>query len=45
MVTNYDDPALREAAALAGACGYVLKRDLLDLRRILLDLSATFETP
>jgi len=38
MVTNYDDPALREAAALAGACGYVLKRDLLDLRRILLDL-------
>jgi len=38
MVTNYDDPALRDAAALAGACDYVLKRDLLDLRRVLLDL-------
>lgn len=32
MVTNYDDPEMREAAARAGACGYVLKENLLELR-------------
>lgn len=31
MVTDYDDDALRQAAMQAGACGYVLKDNLLDL--------------
>jgi DNA-binding NarL/FixJ family response regulator len=31
IVTDYDDDALREAAREAGACGYVLKLDLLEL--------------
>jgi CheY-like chemotaxis protein len=31
MVTNYDQPDLREAARQAGACGYVLKENLLEL--------------
>ncbi len=35
MVTDYDDDALREAALGAGACGYVLKDNLLDLVRLL----------
>jgi len=35
IVTNYDDIALREAAAKAGACGYVLKDNLLELRALL----------
>ena len=33
MVTNYHDDALRTAAAQAGACGYVRKENLLELRR------------
>ena len=33
IVTNYNDREMREAAARAGACGYVLKENLLDLRR------------
>ena len=33
MVTNYNDRVMREAAARAGACGYVLKENLFDLRR------------
>jgi len=33
IVTNYDDEKLRRAAASAGACGYVLKDSLLDLRQ------------
>jgi CheY-like chemotaxis protein len=33
IVTNHDLPDLREAAMLAGADGYVLKTNLLDLRR------------
>lgn len=32
MVTNYNDREMREAAAAAGACGYVLKENLLELR-------------
>jgi len=32
MVTNHDQPDLREAAAAVGACGFVLKTNLLDLR-------------
>jgi CheY-like chemotaxis protein len=32
IVTQHDEPDLREAAARAGACGYVLKEDLLTLK-------------
>jgi len=35
MVTSYDDVDLREAAAAAGACGYVLKEDLRPLLSLL----------
>jgi len=35
IVTNYDDVVLREAATNAGACGYVLKENLLELRALL----------
>ena len=36
MLTDYDDALLREAAHLAGASEYVLKENLLEVRRILL---------
>jgi two-component system NarL family response regulator len=35
IVTNYDEPDLRETAEQAGACGYVLKANLLEVRRLL----------
>jgi CheY-like chemotaxis protein len=35
VVSNYDDPTLREDAAAAGAVGYVAKDDLSVLRRLL----------
>ena len=35
IVTDYDDPKLRKAARGAGACEYVTKENLLDVRRIL----------
>jgi CheY-like chemotaxis protein len=35
IVTNHDQPDLREAAAAAGASGYVLKTNLLELRLLL----------
>jgi two-component system, chemotaxis family, chemotaxis protein CheY len=35
IVSQYDDPETREAARLAGGDGYVLKDDLLAIRRIL----------
>ena len=35
IVTNYDDPTFRESARAAGAFDYVLKENLLDIRRIL----------
>jgi two-component system, chemotaxis family, chemotaxis protein CheY len=35
MVTDYDGEELREAAQAAGACGYVLKEDLFELRGLL----------
>lgn len=35
IVTDFDDSKLREAARGAGACEYVTKDNLLDLRRIL----------
>ena|SRR5688572_32930223 len=35
MVTNYDESDLREAAQKAGACGYVLKENLLEVLDLL----------
>ena len=35
IVTQFDDPHWRTAATEAGACGYVLKENLLELRRLL----------
>ena len=35
IVTDYDDVHWRSAAKQAGACGYVLKENLLDIRRML----------
>jgi CheY-like chemotaxis protein len=35
IVTSYNDARLRAAAQQAGACGYVLKEDLLTLRHLL----------
>jgi CheY-like chemotaxis protein len=35
IVTEYDDAHCRAAAIEAGACGYVLKDNLLDVRRLL----------
>jgi DNA-binding NarL/FixJ family response regulator len=35
VVTDYDDAHWRAAALAAGACGYVLKDNLLDVRRLL----------
>lgn len=35
IVTGYDDARLRAAARKAGACGYVHKENLLELRQIL----------
>jgi DNA-binding NarL/FixJ family response regulator len=35
MVTDYDDPALRQAAANAGAVGYVLKEQLQEIQKFL----------
>lgn len=36
IVTGYDDAELREVACEAGACGYVLKENLAEVRRRLL---------
>ena len=35
IVTDYDDAHWRAAASDAGACGYVLKENLLDIRHLL----------
>src|SRR5262245_46657171 len=35
IVTNYDDADLQRAARRAGACGYLLKENLLELRHLL----------
>ncbi len=35
IVTDYDDQELRGASCKAGACGYLLKENLLDLSQIL----------
>jgi DNA-binding NarL/FixJ family response regulator len=35
IVTNFDETDLRESALQAGACGYVLKENLFEVRRLL----------
>jgi DNA-binding NarL/FixJ family response regulator len=40
IVTDYDDDALRNAAQEAGACGYALKLNLLDLAQQVRSLAA-----
>ena len=35
IVTQHDDPHWRTAATEAGACGYVLKGNLIELREML----------
>ena len=40
IVTDYDDDALRNAAQEAGACGYALKLNLLDLAQQVCSLAA-----
>ncbi len=35
IVTDFDDTGLRSAARRSGACGYVVKENLLQLRQIL----------
>ncbi len=35
LVTNYDESELRTAASAAGACGYVLKENLLIIRNLI----------
>jgi CheY-like chemotaxis protein len=35
IVTDYDDPRLRSAALAAGACGYLIKDELMRLRELL----------
>ena len=35
IVTQYDDPHWRAAATRAGACGYVLKENLLTVRELI----------
>ena len=41
VVSGYGDVRLRAAAREAGACGYVLKEDLLEIRRRLVAPSQT----
>ncbi len=35
LVSDYDDAAIRESARHAGACGYVLKDNLLEVKGLL----------
>jgi two-component system response regulator DegU len=35
MVTNYDEPDLRQAAKEAGAIGYIRKENILEIKEIL----------
>jgi DNA-binding NarL/FixJ family response regulator len=41
LVSDYDDAVLRERARHAGACGYVLKDNLLELVDLLREFSRT----
>ena len=38
IVANFDEADLRESALQAGACGYVLKENLFELRKLLKDV-------
>ncbi|MBI4903943.1 MAG: response regulator transcription factor [Acidobacteria bacterium] len=44
IVTDYDDDDLRVAARQAGACGYALKRNLLDLVPLIRSTASTENT-
>jgi CheY-like chemotaxis protein len=44
IVTAYDDAEMRQAAVAAGACGYVLKENLQELRHWLQAMSANETT-
>ncbi|HKQ06923.1 MAG TPA: response regulator transcription factor [Blastocatellia bacterium] len=44
IITDYDDDELREAARHAGACEYVVKENLLELRRLLVRLNQPSES-
>jgi CheY-like chemotaxis protein len=44
IVTQYDDASTRAAAQEAGACGYVLKENLLALRELISQSQTTKET-
>jgi len=37
IVSKYDDEQTREAARKAGACGYVLKENLMAIRELLIE--------
>lgn len=39
IITDYDQPDLREAAYQAGACGYISKENLLELVPLLKELA------
>jgi DNA-binding NarL/FixJ family response regulator len=41
LVSEFDDAAVRERAQSVGACGYVLKDNLLDVKYLLKALSAS----
>lgn len=45
IVTDYEDPRLRQAALSAGACEYVLKEELMRLREILQGVSPDRDLP
>lgn len=45
MVTVYDEEELREAARRAGACAYVVKRDLSEVRRVVNNLGKEIQLP
>jgi CheY-like chemotaxis protein len=40
ILTNHDQPILRDAARAAGACGYLLKENLLNVRQALQSMDA-----
>jgi DNA-binding NarL/FixJ family response regulator len=40
IVTQFDEEPLRDAATASGAVGYVLKEDLLGIRRVLVQGAA-----
>jgi CheY-like chemotaxis protein len=45
IVTEHGDESLRQAAREAGACGYVLKENLLAIRELIRQSPTTKETP